>query len=84
MSVINDRIPCYHFNKCIEPTICRIAVAQDVVIPPDSEVIVPGKFVDSVVNIETGMVEAVPKFVQQTGILMAYGLVRPEKGVIPL
>lgn len=40
LSVNNDKIPCYHFNKSIEPTICRIAVAQDVVIPPDSEVIV--------------------------------------------
>ena len=82
LSVNNDKIPCYHFNKSIEPTICRIAVAQDVVIPPDS-VIVPGNFFDYVVNIETGMVEAVPKFVQQTGLMMAYGLVRPEKGVIP-
>ena len=84
LSVKGDKIPCFHFNKSMEPTICRIAVAQDVVIPPESEIIVSGKFVDPVVNIKTGIVEVVPSFVQNTGLMLAYGLVKPEVGVIPL
>ncbi|CAC5423342.1 unnamed protein product [Mytilus coruscus] len=68
----------------MEPTICRIAVAQDVLVPPEAEVIFPGKIVDSVVNIETGMVSAVSKFVNKTGLLMTHGLVQPENRVISL
>lgn len=77
-------IPCYHFNQSSKPTVCRVAVSQDVVVPPDTEVIVPGRFVDSVINTETGLVSALPNFVNKHGLLMAYGLVEPKNGVVPL
>lgn len=43
LSINGDRIPCYHFTENMQPTICRIAVAHDVVVPPEAEVIVPIK-----------------------------------------
>ena len=79
-----NKIPCYHFDKNLQPNICRIAVTQDVVVPPESEVIVPGKIIYPVINVHNAMVSGIPSFVNKTGLLMAYGLVKPNMGVIPL
>lgn len=59
LSFEGKKIPCFHFNKTMKPTVCRISVAQDIVVPPEAEVIIPGKLVDPVVNTETAMVSAV-------------------------
>jgi hypothetical protein len=53
-------------------------------VPPESEVIVPGKIIDPVINVHNAMVSGIPSFVNKTGLLMAYGLVKPNMGVIPL
>ena len=84
LSIRKNKIPCFHFNKTLKPTICRIAVAEDIVIPPDTEIIVPGKLVDPVVNMDTALVSAVSSFVNKTGLLMANAIVKPENRVIPL
>ena len=68
----------------MKPTVCRIYVAQDIVVPPEAEVIILGELVDSVVNTETAMVSAISTFAKKTGLLMAYGLVKPENEFIPL
>lgn len=67
-----NKIPCYHFDKNLQPNICRIAVTQDVVVPPESEVIVPGKIIDPIINVHNAMVSRIPSFVNKTGLLMAY------------
>jgi hypothetical protein len=54
------------------------------VVPPEAEVIILGKLVDPVVNTETTMVSAVSTFARKTGLLMVYGLVKPENECIPL
>ena len=53
-------------------------------VPPEADVIILGKLVDPVVNTETTMVSAVSTFARKTGLLMAYGLVKPENECIPL
>ena len=68
----------------MKPTVCRISVAQDIVVPPEAEVIILGELVDPVVNTETAMVSAISIFAKKTGLLMAYGLVNPENECIPL
>jgi hypothetical protein len=68
----------------MKPTVCRISVAQDIVVPPEAEVIILGKLVDPVVNTETVMVSAVSTFAKNIGLLMAYSLVKPENECIPL
>lgn len=67
-----NKIPCYHFDKKLQPNICRIAVTHDVVVPPESEVIVPGKIIDPIINVHNAMVSRIPSFVNKTGLLMAY------------
>ena len=84
LSVKNDIIPCFHFDHGEKPSICRIVIAKDVVVPPNSELVVPGKIIDSIVNIENGIIEAMPKFANKSGLLMAHTLVQPKKGVVPL
>ena len=84
LSFEGKKIPCFHFNKNMKPTVCRISVAQDIVVPPEAEVIILGELVDSVVNTETAMVSAISTFAKKTGLLMAYGLVKPENECIPL
>jgi dUTPase len=84
LSFEGKKIPCFHFNKNMKPTVCRISVAQDIVVPPEAEVIILGELVDPVVNTETAMVSAISTFAKKTGLLMAYGLVKPENECIPL
>lgn len=52
----------------MKPTVCRISVAHDIVIPPEAEVIIPVKLVDPVVNTEIAMVSAVSTFSKKTGM----------------
>lgn len=84
LSVKRNKIPCFHFNKKLKPRVCRIAVSEDIVVPPDTEVIISGKMIDPIINIENGLISAQSNFVNKTGLLLAHAIVKPEHGVIPL
>ena len=57
---------------------------EPVVIPPESEIVVPG-YTRSVINkSDTGLIEADKKFMHTKGLLVAKALVCPKTGTMPI
>ena len=83
LKVKGEEIPCYMSNG-IQPVCCRVALAENLSIPADSEIIVSGKPLDSLDRKRLGIVEPSMKFVQNTGVMVAKALVDPKTGNIPL
>ena len=83
LQIKGKKIPCFHFDKKLKPTVCRVTVTEDILVPPGSEILVKGKIIDPVINMETGLVGSL-KNIDKTGLMMAYGLVNVENEIIPL
>ena len=83
LKVRGKKIPCFHFDKKLKPTVCRVAVTEDIVVPPGSEIFCPGKIIDPIINIETGLVGSTANS-KKSGLMIAYGLVDIEKEFVPL
>ena len=83
LMIKGKKIPCFHFDKSLKPTICRVAVNEDIVVPPGSEILAQGKIVDPVINIETGLVSSRSN-IDKTGLMMAYELVNIKNEIVPL
>ena len=66
------------------PLCCRTALVENVSVPPESEIIVSGKPLDSFDRSTAGVVEPAMKFVQNTKVLVAKVLVDTKKENIPL
>ena len=78
-----QEIPCYISNGS-QPVCCRVALVENVSVPPESEIIVLGKPLDNVDRSRAGLVEPHRKFVENTGLMVARVLVDPKNGNIPL
>lgn len=70
LKVKGEEIPCY-MSSSSHPLCCRVALVENVSVPPESEIIVSGKPLDSFDRSNPGMVEPAMKFVQNTGLLVA-------------
>ena len=77
LKVKGEEIPCYMSNG-VQPVCCRVALAENVSIPADSEIIVSGKPLDSLDRKRLGIVEPSMRFVQNTGVMVAKALVDPK------
>ncbi|KAK6177716.1 hypothetical protein SNE40_015762 [Patella caerulea] len=84
LNVKGEEIPCYFFSTEAEPKVCRLALAEDTVVPPETEIIVSGKFIDPVINMQKGIIEPLPGFTKKTGLLLAKCFVNTRGGNIPL
>lgn len=83
LKVKGEEIPCY-MSSSSHPLCCRVALVENVSVPPESEIIVSGKPLDSFDRSNPGVVEPAMKFVQNTGLLVAKVLVDTKNGNIPL
>ncbi|MCG8048838.1 MAG: RNA-directed DNA polymerase, partial [Candidatus Thiodiazotropha taylori] len=83
LKVKGVEIPCYMSNGT-RPQCCRVALVENVSVPPESEVIVSGKPLDNLDRSRLGIVEPSNNFVQKTGVMVAKVLVDPKLGNIPL
>ncbi|MCG7876282.1 MAG: RNase H-like domain-containing protein [Candidatus Thiodiazotropha endolucinida] len=83
LKVKGEEIPCYMSNG-VQPVCCRVALVENVSVPAESEIIVPGKPLDHLDRNRLGIVEPSMKFVENTGVLVAKVLVDPKTGNIPL
>ena len=83
LKVKGQEIPCYMSNGS-QPVCCRVALVENVSVPPESEIIVLGKPLDNVDRSRAGLVEPHRKFVENTGLMVARVLVDPNYGNIPL
>ena len=78
-----EKIHCFMKDGNKNATTCRIAVTENVVIPPESEIIIPGKPVD-IIQSTVGLIEPNPKFTQKTGLMVGKTLVDVNKGELPI
>ena len=83
LKVKGEEIPCY-MSSSSHPLCCRVALVENVSVPPESEIIVSGKPLDSFDRSTPGAVEPAMKFVQNTGLLVAKVLVDTKNGNIPM
>ena len=79
-----EKITCYRSTKDVNPNCCRIALTENVHVPPGSEMIVPGRPLDSFDKDSVGILEASEAFASRYGLLVAKALVSPKMGTVPL
>ncbi|KAK3592803.1 hypothetical protein CHS0354_009247 [Potamilus streckersoni] len=63
---------------------CLVSVFDDVIIPPNNEIIVPGKRIDPVIQDTTALMEQTPNFMYKHELLLAKTVVNPTLGTVPL
>ena len=83
LKVKGQEIPCYMSNGS-QPVCCRVALVENVSVPPESETIVSGKPLDNLDRSRIGLVEPSMRFVENTGLIVAKVLVDPKNGNVPL
>lgn len=82
LDVQGDKIPCFRYSNDVF-TCCRIAVSDHAVVPPGTEIIVPGRPMGHISK-SPNVLEPTQHFVEKQGLLIARSLVDPAKGVVPL
>ncbi|XP_061184899.1 uncharacterized protein LOC133192908 [Saccostrea echinata] len=82
LDVQGDKIPCFRYSNEVS-TCCRITVTENVVVPPGTEMIVPGRSTGHV-NKCAAILEPTNTFVEKQGLMIARSLVHPSQGIVPL
>ncbi|XP_053386617.1 uncharacterized protein LOC128550817 [Mercenaria mercenaria] len=77
-----ERLYCYSTER--EVHMCRIAITDDIEVPPDTEMIITGRTIDPYPKDKPGVVEASQNFMENHDILVARALVEPKLGLIPI
>lgn len=79
-----EKIACFRSSVDIPPTCCRIALTENIQIPPDCEIMVKGRPIDRFDKDGVGILEASESFLTRYGIMVAKALVSPKLGEVPL
>lgn len=79
-----EKIVCYRSTNEAQPCCCRIALIENVHVPPGSEMIVKGRPIDNFDKDSVGILEASETFASRYGLLVAKALVSPKMGTVPL
>ena len=72
LDVQGDKIPCFRYSNEIS-TCCRITVSENIVIPPGTEMIVPGRPTGQI-NKCAAILEPTNTFVEKQGLMIAIDL----------
>ncbi|CAC5425832.1 unnamed protein product [Mytilus coruscus] len=84
MMLYKERIPCFSDYGDTENTCCRISLNDNVIIPPESKMMVSGKTIDVIPMNLSGIVEPDKNFIEKTGILIAKAADNLNNGLIPM
>ena len=79
-----EKIACFRNSVDARSTCCRIALAENIEIPPDCEMIVQGRPIDGFNKDGVGVLEASEAFASRYGLMVAKALVSPKMGSVPL
>ena len=79
-----EKIACYRSTNEAQPSCCRIALMENVQVPPGTEMIVKGRPLDNFDKDSVGILEASETFASRYGLLVAKALVSPKMGKVPL
>ncbi|KAK3108631.1 hypothetical protein FSP39_012081 [Pinctada imbricata] len=80
----NESIECHHYASNAKVSCFKIAVTEQVEIPPCTEIIVPAKTVGTQIKSGIGIIEPTQKFIASKGLLAAKSVVDLTREVIPL
>ncbi|KAL3853877.1 hypothetical protein ACJMK2_013176 [Sinanodonta woodiana] len=75
LNVKCEKVSCYMKSDEKKTVCCRIALTENVVILPESEIVVNGRPIDLYDKDTVGLTEPFSKFVEKTGLLVAKILV---------
>lgn len=84
LSINGHKVQCFQISDLNVPTCCRIAIDQQVTVPPESEMIVQGRPIDTLSKGKNCVLETAPSFNEKSGLLVAKALVDPCKGLVPI
>lgn len=79
-----EKIPCFYKKGDNQVSCCRIVVSEKVIIPPESEIIVPGKVIDGIDRNSVGILEPYEYFEVKKGILVSRTAVDLNKDFVPI
>ena len=79
-----EKIAWFRNSVDARSTCCRIALAKNIEIPPDCEMIVQGRPIDGFNKDGVGVLEASEAFASCYGLMVAKALVSPKMGSVPL
>ncbi|KAH3694950.1 hypothetical protein DPMN_082396 [Dreissena polymorpha] len=63
---------------------CRIALTEDIEIPPESEIVISGRTIDPYDNAKLGVTSPNLNLIEKHSVLLARALVQPFNGLVPL
>lgn len=78
-----ETVECYQKDDHYVPSCCRVEIKENVVIPPETEIILPGTL-ETRIKGWTGIVEPNVSFIQKSGLLVAKSLVNVNSDQIPI
>ena len=84
LKVKGQNLPCLRYGQTMESNICRVAIAEDISIPANSEFLAPGRIIDPIKQGSAAIVEPNIDFVGKCEVLVARTLVDPSTFKIPL
>ena len=80
---INGKEIYCHTNE-FDVQCCRVALTTDIEIPPDSEIVITGRTMDSYDNTKLGVTTPNNNLFEKHNVLLARALVKPSNGLIPI
>ncbi|MCG7878981.1 MAG: retroviral-like aspartic protease family protein, partial [Candidatus Thiodiazotropha taylori] len=84
LKIKGEKVRCFANSREAQPTCCRVAISEYVVVPPGTEMVVEGFITDVMDRRGTGLVEVDTGFLHKKGLLVAKSLVCPSYGTIPI
>ena len=80
----DEQIKCYTLAQKAQFSCCRISVRDYTVVPPESEMIIPGIPIDNTCNHSCAMMQTYDQFVEKKGLLIAKSIVDLTNETVPL
>ena len=84
LKINGEEILWFANSRNAQPRCCRVAILEPVIIPPETEIVVPGYTKGMIDKRGTVLVEADTNFMLTKGLLVAKALVCPLTGTMPL
>lgn len=85
LRIKGEQVPLSRFTQNDLDSICKVVVAKDIILPPNSESVVEGRVIGPVLNCNLVIMEPNMDFVSKYGILVAKALLELDRNyVIPM
>ena len=83
LKIKGEIIQCFHYASSAK-SCYRVAIQETIVVPPNSEIIIPGESSDPIFRDPIGLIEPNERFMEKNGLLVARSIVKSGMHNIPL